>query len=197
MLIWFRRFITLALLSPALASAGWTLDAERSSLGYISTKMVAGSHKTVFEHNRFAGLSGGVADDGAAAVTIALDTLDTGVEIRDQRVLEHVFSAAKHPRARLAAKIDPRLLDGLKPGESRVLDIEVELQLAGKSGKVKTQAAVARLDDRTLLVRDATPALFDAAAFGLADGFEILRKLVGLFNIPTTIPVTFQLVFTR
>ena len=110
-----RRFLAAGLiLLCAPAGAGWTLDPERSSVTYLSSKMAAESYAAIFEPNRFRRFSGGIGDDGEARVVIDLGSVDTGVERRDERVKEHVFMVAKHPQATVSLSLPRAARRGCK-----------------------------------------------------------------------------------
>ena len=181
-------------LSPG-AFADWKLDAARSSITYLSTKIVAGAHIGIFEPNRFHRFSANITDGGAVRVVIDLDSVDTGVAIRDERVKEHAFAVARYPRATVSLSLPQAARRGLAPGESTLHDLSAELDLRGQVHPVGVKMRITGLDDGGLLVQTVEPILVDAKAYGMLDGFETLRALVGLFKIPTTIPVSVNMVF--
>ena len=183
-------------LSPG-AFADWKLDAARSSVTYLSSKIVAGAHTAIFEPNRFHRFSGTIGDDGGVRVVIDLDSVDTGVAIRDERVKEHAFAVARYPRATVSLSLPPAAWRDLAPGDTALHDLSAELELRGQVRAVGAKVRVTALGDGGLLVQTVEPILVDAKAYGMLDGFETLRALVGLFKIPTTIPVSLNMVFTR
>ena len=190
-----RYLILLCLaLSPG-AFADWKLDAARSSITYLSTKIVAGVHGTIFEPNRFHRFSATIADGGEVRVVIDLDSVDTGVAIRDERVKEHAFAVARHPRATVSLALPQAARRGWAPGETAVYDLSAELDLRGQARPVGAVVRVTGLDGGGLSVQTVEPILVDAKAYGMLDGFETLRALVGLFKIPPTIPVSVNMVF--
>ena len=73
--------ISLLAASAFTAAAAWTLDPVSSSLKYQSVKK-----NTVVETNKIRNLSGTIQPDGAASVSIDLNSVDTGVDIRDTRM---------------------------------------------------------------------------------------------------------------
>ncbi|MDD9805865.1 MAG: YceI family protein [Gammaproteobacteria bacterium] len=193
-----RRFLAAGLiLLCAPAGAGWTLDPERSSVTYLSSKMAAESYAAIFEPNRFRRFSGGIGDDGEARVVIDLGSVDTGVEIRDERVKEHVFMVAKHPQATVSLSLPRAARRGMAPGETALHRLTATLAMRGQSHPLDAQVRVTGLGGGALLVETVEPVLLDAKAYGMLDGFETLKGLVGLFNIPTTIPVSLSAVFVK
>src|SRR5580692_918346 len=77
--------VSLALAAPAaatgLGASKWTLDAGGSTLTYQSVKK-----NTVVETNRLRNLSGAVSPDGASTVTVDLNSVDSGIDVRDVRM---------------------------------------------------------------------------------------------------------------
>ncbi len=178
---------------PLAAVADWVVARDDSAITYLSTKMTGG-FATVFEHNHFKSFSGSISDTGEVTLDIDLNSVDTGVVIRDERVMEHVFDAGKHPQAqvRLTAK------DALEKHypHGHVQTVEAALTMRGVTRQVKGEVSITRAGD-SLLVQTTAPILVNAADYGMLEGFEILKELVKLFNIPTTIPVSLRLVFVK
>src|SRR5690606_31654272 len=88
-----------ALLLSSAAQAEWTLDNEASAFYYVTSKAGA-----VSELNSFGNLSGTIADDGSATLSIDLASVNTAIEIRDQRMRDIVFKVGEFPRAEVALK---------------------------------------------------------------------------------------------
>lgn len=86
------RYFAACAAAAAIAFAGvanaqtWTLDGAASHLAYGSIKK-----DKIGEVNSFSGLSGTVDETGKAKVTIDLTTIETSIDIRNERMLEHVF----------------------------------------------------------------------------------------------------------
>ena len=117
----------LAIIFAGMANAEtWTLDGEASHLAFGSIKK-----DKIGEVNSFSGLKGTVDADGKADVTIDLTTLETNIDIRNERMLEHVFKGAGE--AQLTAQLDMDEVKGLAVGEMAVVDVEGALSLLGVS----------------------------------------------------------------
>jgi polyisoprenoid-binding protein YceI len=173
---------------PALSA--WELDAARSTVQFLSIK-----NASVAELHHFKVLRGGVSDDGAAQVTIDLDSVETLVPIRNQRMREMLFETIRFPAAELTAKV-PADLREMKAGDTRDVDLEVTIDLHGASAPYIAKTRVTRLADDSLQVMLAEPILVKAADFGLDGGIEMLREVAGLKTISTAVPVDATLVFT-
>ena len=91
--------------------ADWQLDNESSRLSFISTKA---THIT--EVNRFRGLRGSVEDDGKVRLQVELETVDTGIPLRDERLRKQLFEIASFAEAEISAQLDFAPLLDLAPG---------------------------------------------------------------------------------
>lgn len=172
------------------AMAEWQLDPKESALHFVSIKK-----GTVGEVHTFRKLEGKVSDDGSASVRIHLDSVDTKVEIRDERMRKMLFETEKYPLATVTARVDAAMLKALKIGERRVVPLEFSLELHGARQTFETQVVVTGLARGALAVTSREPVVVTAADFGLEQGVEALRKVVELPSIAGAVPVTFDLVF--
>lgn len=179
--------------APTSAPSGdWSLQAADSQLSFVSIK-----NNAITEVHRFNDLSGSVSADGMASLSIELDSVDTGIEIRDQRMREMLFETGLHPQAQVSMKVDPQLVSGLKAGEFERLETSATLALHGLSVSVPVVLRVSRLDAHHWLVTSEQPVVVNASAFNLLEGLDKLREIAGLQAIGGGAPVTFALLFKR
>jgi polyisoprenoid-binding protein YceI len=179
--------LVLGLSGPVLAA--WDLDAERSTVQFLSVK-----NASVAEVHHFTKVAGAIDDDGQATVTIDLTSVETMIPIRNERMREMLFETVRFPEATLSARV-PDDLDELDAGETTRADLEVAIDLHGKTALYSAAAHVTRLADGSLQVVLAAPVLVKAADFGLEGGVEMLREVAGLKTISTAVPVDATLVF--
>ncbi len=190
-----KRLLLAALLAvcASTAQAGWQLVSDQSQLSYTTTKVFPGAEKSAAENNRFARLEGEVGDNGVAKVRILLDSVNTNVAIRDERMRSIVFQTEKFPAAIVSAQVPGTVLgaQGLHQ-----IDLTLQLDLHGMQKAMTVPVRVVNESNR-LLVTSMSPVLVDAADFGFGEGIMELTKLAGLMYIPTTVPVSFNLVFQQ
>lgn len=179
--------LSLLAITP-LAFGDWLLDNADSRLSFVSTK--AGE---VAEVHRFGALSGNLADDGAFQVSIDLDSVDTGIPIRDERMREMLFETGRFATAELTAQVDMAPIRDLAPGEQTTLATEAQLAVHGVTLNLTVDATVARLDPDTLLVTSTEPLVVNAGQLDLVKGLNQLREIAGLSAISPAVPVTFRL----
>ncbi|MEZ5480090.1 MAG: YceI family protein [Thiolinea sp.] len=155
-----HRFLSTMILltvgaTAGLAQAEWTLDNERSKLYFASTKK-----DTVSEVHRFETLSGQINDDGKADLEIDLASVNTKIEIRDERMQQHLFETDQYRAASVTLDLGEA---GIEPGER---EITATLNLHGVSKEITAQVMVMRQDDQ-LQVLSLAPVMLNAADFGM------------------------------
>ncbi len=179
--------------APAPVTEGaWTLDSAGSRLAYVSIK--AGE---VAETNRFNTLSGSVAADGTATLDVDLASVNTGVDIRNERMREIFFGVADNPKATITAKLDPAAFAGLAVGQSLTRAMTANVTIKGASSDVETEVLVTRVADNRVTVVPTAPVIISTDMFGLTDELGELRALAQLPSITPAVPVTFTLSFNR
>lgn len=170
----------------------WTLDPAGSRLSYVSIK--AGE---VAEANRFDTLSGTVTADGTATLDVDLASVNTGVDIRNERMREIFFEVAGNPKAVVTAKLDPAAFAALAVGQSLTRTLKATVALKGVEQEVETEVLVTRVSDGRITVVPTAPVIISTDMFELTDELGELRALAQLPSITPAVPVTFTLAFTR
>ncbi|WP_299968884.1 YceI family protein [uncultured Roseobacter sp.] len=174
----------------AHAHAGnWTLDGDASHLAFGSIK-----NDYTAEVHSFAGLSGQATDE-AVSVTIDLSTVQTNIDIRDERMQEHVFAGLV--TAELSAAIDLAQFDALAAGESATTEFDGTLSFLGEDVSVYTNVVVFRLGDDSVMVTTNDMVFLATDELGIDSGIDTLQELASLDGITRATPVTARLVFTR
>ena len=184
----FSILVSCVLVASQPARAEWMLNDEASDLYYITSKAAA-----VSEMNSFGELSGNIDDNGNAMVAISLGSVDTAIDIRNERMREIVFQVATYPVASVSLTVDDSRLSGLAPGESFRAGYDAGVSLHGMEQTVSLEVVVTGLQDGGLLVTLARPLIINAATFGLAEGVEQLREIAGLPSINNNVVVDFTL----
>jgi hypothetical protein len=191
MLSWKALPWLLAGLFSMSAQAAWQLDVESSRLTFVTTKATS-----VAEVNRFRSLRGGVSDDGKVQLQVLLDSVDSGIPLRDERLRKQLFEVDKFARAKITAQFDIAPLLLLAAGAQMELRLPLTVSLHGHSQRYNSELLVTRLDDRRFQVVTLAPLVLNAEDFALATGIQTLRQLAGLKNISLAVPVSAVLIFT-
>lgn len=190
-----KTFLAGALLTLSAAStaqAGWSVDGAQSSIYFVSIKKVE-----IGEVHTFKSLQGALDDNGNVNLTIDLNSVASGIDIRDERMKQMLFETAQFPQASLTAKVDKAALTALKPGATLDTETDVNISLHGQNHTMKTALHVVALIDGSLEVSTVKPAIINAGDYGLIKGINQLAEVAKLPSIATAIPVTVKLVFKR
>lgn len=183
--------LAVLLLAPCTAAlADWELDSTGSKLNFVSIK-----NDATGEVHSFSSLVGFISDTGKAELTIDLGSVQTLIEIRDERMREMLFETVKFPSATIRAQVDPDVLAVAAEGGVVTAELPITLSLHGQEKAMTVPVVIVGEGERRLRVFSAQPVLINAADFGLADGVAALQKVAGLNSISTAVPVTLQLLF--
>ncbi len=183
--------LALSLLAPcATALADWELDSTASKLNFVSIK-----NDTTGELHSFSSLVGYIGETGKAELTIDLNSVQTLIAVRDERMREMLFETVKFPSATVRAQLDPDVLAVAAEGGVLSAELPITLSLHGKEKSLTVPVVIVGEGERRLRVFSAQPILLNAADFGLAEGVAALQKVAGLKAISAVVPVTLQLLF--
>lgn len=190
MRLFYAMLLSMCIALPAQAT--WYLDNESSRLSFISTKNLDTS-----EVHRFLTLHGTVSDSGKASLRVELESVSTGVSLRDERMRALLFDIEKFPQATVSAQLDIRPINTLAPGAQLELSLPLTLTLHGKSHSYTAELLATRLDDHRFQVVTLAPLVLNAADFDLLKGLDALREAAGLSAISRSVPVGAVLIFTQ
>ena len=182
---------TLALTGPAFAG-GWSIATDDSKIVFGSIKL-----DSIGESHQFTGISGGVDARGQAEILIDVTTVDTGIDIRDERMQEYVLRPEIFPKAKLTAKIDLDRLADMVPGETALIPTEATLAFLDREIPMTPTLFVAPLTgDRVLVTTDAL-IMLSTEDLGIEKGVGALMEIAGLPSITRASPIMARLVFQR
>jgi outer membrane protein OmpA-like peptidoglycan-associated protein len=170
---------------------GWTLDPGASALRFQSVK-----NETKAEQSGFATLSGTIGADGAVELRVALDSVDTKIDLRNVRMRFLFFETFKFPEAVITARLDPADLADLAEVRRKTLPITVTLDLHGVQKEVAADVVVTLLTDDRVSVASGAVVNIATADFGLDEGVRKLEEAAKVDIVPSG-GVTFDFVFDR
>lgn len=183
--------LTCCLLAP-VAQADWQLDNDYSALSFVSVKKAQ-----IAEVHYFKQLSGSVSDDGQVSFEVALNSVDTSIEIRDQRMNELLFETGLFPTAKFTAKVPKSLLSKLAVSDSLLYDISGQIDLHGVTQPIVANVLVTKAGANKMTVSTLKPVIIKAEDFKPAAGVDKLKEVAGLPSITYSVPVSFSLTFTQ
>ncbi len=181
--------VSLFLATPVFADghAAWKSVADKSRVAFGSIKK-----NTTGEVHHF----NSVSETGELALTIDLGSVETNIDIRNERMGEHVFQKGA-ATAVLTGTIDMEEVSGLKQGETKVVEIEATLAFAGSEDDIDVEMLVAKLSENRVLVTTADFMMLSTEDLGIDAGVDMLMKLAKLPGITRVTPVAVRMVFEK
>ena len=183
-------FITVFFLAGS-ASAHWELDNNSSTLSFVTVKA---DH--VGEVHTFDQLSGDINDDGSVQITIELASVNTLIDIRNERMQNMLFETNLFPQATISGEIDLDAVAAMDAGVSQAISVDFDLAIHGESSSYTADVLVTRTESG-VLASTVKPIIVMADTHGLVSGVEALREVAGLPSISRAVPVSFNVVFEQ
>ena len=183
-------FITVFFLAGS-ASAHWELDNNSSTLSFVTVKA---DH--VGEVHTFDQLSGDINDDGSVQITIELASVNTLIDIRNERMQNMLFETNLFPQANISGEIDLDAVAAMDAGVSQAISVDFDLAIHGESSSYTADVLVTRTESG-VLASTVKPIIVMADTHGFVSGVEALREVAGLPSISRAVPVSFNVVFEQ
>jgi polyisoprenoid-binding protein YceI len=149
----------------------------------------------VGEVHTFNGLSGSIDDNGQVRITISLDSAETRIPVRNERLKSLFFETSKFPLATAEIAVDIVKINTLTEGEIMNQVLSVNVDLHGVRVEIPVRVQVIGLRGHKLSVTVTEPVLLDVKDFDLLDGLIALKTIAKLPSISSSVPVTAQLLF--
>lgn len=183
---------TLAITFAASAASAdsWTLNGDMSNVSFGSIK-----NDYTGESHSFGTVSGAVTDAGAVTLDLALGSVETMIDIRNERMREFVFNNA--PSATVSASVDMAAMNALAVGEATTMELDGTLALLGNDVDVYGNLFVMRLAENRVMVTTDGMVMLAMDEAGVDAGIDKLQELAGLDGITRVSPVTLRLVFDQ
>ena len=170
---------------------GWQLDQTASNITYMSIKK---GH--VAETNSFATVNGQISEDGTAVLTIALDSVDTKVDLRNVRMRFLFFETFLHPQAIVTTHLDAEVLSDLATLRRKEITLPFNLSLHGVKAELSAPVIVSLLSNDRINVATVKPIPILMKDFGFEPGRVKLEEAAGVTITPLAI-VSLNLTFDR
>lgn len=185
-----RLLLALLVAISLPAQANWHLDGESSRLSFVTSK-----NGDTAEVHRFLVLHGKVDRKGIAQLKIEMDSVSSGIPLRDERMRNDLFEFARFPEASVQAQLDLRPITELANGAQLELRLPLTVNLHGKKHSYNAFLLATRLDERRFQVVTLEPLMLRAEDFDLMPGLATLRKVSGVASISPSVPVSAVLIF--
>lgn len=186
--------LSLIFMHPAFSLAAshtvWKVVPEASTVYFGSIKK-----NKIGEVHSFSDVTGTVDSKGKVDISINLASVNTGIPIRDRRILRHVLD--KTMPAKLTAQLDMASLNVLPPSELATVQVEGNLELGGMKVPISAGFLVVRLAENRVLVTTQSMIMLSTAKAGLDPGIDKLAELAKLKSITRVSPVTIHLMLVK
>jgi polyisoprenoid-binding protein YceI len=166
----------------------WVLVSDNSNFTIGTTK-----NETVAEVHKFQKFDGFVHNNGIARVSVNLLSIDTGIEIRDERMQAMLFTTAT--QAVYSATLDMEKFRKLEAGDSKDFQLQGSLEMNGQSTRIPVATKITRLDSGNYQIKTVSANKIDVGKFGFSGGIEQLRAVANLKNISPIVTFEFKLEF--
>lgn len=170
---------------------GWKLLEDGSTLNFQSTK-----NKTIVETSSFAQVSGTINQNGAAEISIELESVDTGIDLRNVRMRFLFFESFQYPTAMVTAQLNPADLEDLNEKRRKIVTLPYVMNLHGVIKTAEAKVAVTLLTDNLVNISTPTPITVATKDYNLDGGVKKLEEAAGVEIVPQA-AVTFDFTFER
>ncbi|WP_425093582.1 OmpA family protein [Tropicimonas sp. S265A] len=170
---------------------GWILESEGSALRFTSVKK-----GSVVETSTFATYTGLIDPNGAAEIKVLLDSVDTGIDLRNVRMRFLFFETFKFPEATIRLQLDPALIEDLQTVRRKIVTLPYQMTIKGVTVDKEADVAVTLLSDDLVSVTSSAPITITLEDFKLNEGREKLEEAAGVTIVPSA-SVTFDFLFSR
>ncbi|EIW7863751.1 YceI family protein [Vibrio parahaemolyticus] len=181
--------IVLCLFSRYLfASDGYTLDSKVSSVSFATIKS-----QYVVEPAVFGNLSGSIDENGSFEISIDINSINTGISIRDTRLSDILFESFKYPKVNVVGKVD---LNILNEGVQNIT-VSSDVKFFDKIKTINFPVTVLK-SNNYLMVSSSSPVVISLSDFDIPSSNLIeLAKTVGGISISSQVPLMLCLSFKK
>ncbi len=172
-------------------AGGWALTPGGSTLGFQSVK-----NETKLEFSTFATFSGTISAAGDAEVRVALDSVDTKIDLRNLRMRFLFFETFKFPEAIITARIDPAMIADLPVKRKMTISMPYTLDLHGVKMDRPADVSVTLIPNDLIDVASVGAIPVATADFNLDQGIAKLQEAAKVKIVPTG-SITFDWLFQR
>ena len=174
----------------------WQVDNARSNFTFVTTKAGQPGTNAITEVSSFKRVAGSVTSQGQIELLVDLTSIDTGFEIRDDRVKAMLFNVGATPQAKFAAKIEANTIRSIPANGFKDVEVAGQLTIAAQTKPVVAKLRVSQLGTGALQVATIAPIVINANDYGIGTGVEALRDIMGLNLLSPAAPVSFNLVMS-
>jgi hypothetical protein len=178
-------------------TATWSLDSDTSSISFVSIKKDHVAERISFTDQQEKSLTGSIDENGQALLSLSLENIDSGITLRDERLITLLFETELLPKVFVKANIDLTAIQNMSVGSIAMQTLPVELALHGVRQNIDAELLVVKKSDTDISVTSVKPLLLDSKSFDMDHGIELLRLVANLSSIGEMVPVYLRLNFEK
>ena len=171
-------------IKPVVESEPWTVNSQLSQLSFVTTK----NHTITEEHT--IQFKSGTYDKQSFEAQLDLNSVDTQIPIRDERLRNILFETNEYPLATITSTL-PNDLPMNQP-----LTLPFDLNLHGHKLTMNAEVIIQSVNEQ-LVVTSFEPVEVNAKDFALDSAINRLTQIAGLKSINYDISVDFKLTFEK
>ncbi|WP_249311495.1 YceI family protein [Pseudoalteromonas ruthenica] len=175
------------LVGSTSALAAWQVDNNHSRVNFVSVK-----NNAIAENHFFKDVSGSVDESGMFKLAIDLNSVETQIPIRNERMQKFLFNTVEFPAMEVTANVSELIAQAKDTGVAQG-NVQAQLALHGKTKAQQMAVSVVASRAGDLVVSSMMPVLVSPADFALQPGIDKLKSLAGLDSITRAVPVSFVL----
>ncbi len=179
---------SLLMVSGVSAKGNWKLDERNSHVSFFTIKKGG-----IGESHSFFDISGKISKNNAS-VSIQTDSVDSEVDIRDERIKKFIFDSDNKPTIDISSDVK-NVFDRLEKRSIITAEMPAKLTLNGVTTIVTLNVSVAKKAKNELIVTSIQPVIIKAEDYRLSEGVRKLSEIAGSITIATAVPVNFVLHF--
>lgn len=174
--------------SGAYAQVNYEIIPSSSSLSFSTIK-----NQYIIESALMKPTKGLIKQDGFFSIEIPVDSVSTGIPIRDERLKDLFFELANYPQVSVSGKLDLKLISN----EPKLLSLPVNVEVYGNMKPFVFPVVVIK-SNNSILVSSYGQIVISASDFGIPSANLVkLAATVGGIKISEQVPVSFTLSFSK
>lgn len=169
--------------------SSWILDG--ADIRFYSTKTDKNDNDIV-EEGVFNTYFGYLDKQGNLKMEIELDSVETDISIRNQRIKEWLFETERFPKVEIQSQIDYDWINtlGVHKEVSKVQPLTISFH--GKTIQTEASLKIIKLDNNTINVMTQEPIHLNLLELEMMQGLNSLTEVMNLKSIGYLVPVKFQ-----
>ena len=186
-LFYFPLFMLLTFVLGSAQAKDFTVDEKLSTVSFATIKL-----QYVVEPAIISDLSGSVSSSGDVLIQIPLNSISTGIQIRNERLNALFFNSSQFPTITVNAKLPSNIVRASNIATQVTLPADVTL--FGQTQTVNFTVNIVKAG-KLMSVSSSTPTIVNASSFGIpTDNLTALAATVGGIPISDKVPVSISLI---